>query len=600
MTAAPKTARDRIAAPHADSPVTNRMVRSGDIQIAVYEQGNRSGPTIVLLHGWPDSHHLWDGVAPLLSDRFHIVTVDNRGHGRSTDPADFRDFTLAALAADYLAVIDAVSPDKPVHVLAHDWGSVAMWEAVCDDTVQHRIASFTSVSGPNAAHLAMWARDRLSRPTPESVSLVAAQAVSLAYMFYLRLPWLPKAVFAATMTGQRWRNILSRAEHMGADKIFLGPTFEKDIGNGLRIYRANAPSALRARERFTRVPVQTIVGKRDPAVRRSGYADTLNWAPAAWHRVVEGGHWLPFSHPELLATATVELIDSTSGRPPARGLRRAEMGRLRGAFGDQLVVVTGAGGGIGRATALAFADQGAEVVLSDVNLAAVKETAALIVDRGGAAHAYRLDVADERAVTAHAAEVAARHGVPDVLINNAGVGQAGRFFATPADEFQRVLDVNLYGVVHGCRAFGPAMAARGLGGHIVNVSSMAAYTPQQGFSAYSTSKAAVFTFSDCLRAELASSGVGVSTICPGIVHTDIVRSSVLSGLSRDEAVRKAARVDRAYRLRRYGPERVARRIVHAVKEDKAVLPVTPEAWLQYRIRFAPAVVRRAAKTVSLG
>jgi NAD(P)-dependent dehydrogenase (short-subunit alcohol dehydrogenase family)/pimeloyl-ACP methyl ester carboxylesterase len=581
--------------------VRQRMVRNGGVEIALYEQGNLDGETVLLLHGWPDSHHMWDGVVPLLAERFRVVTVDNRGHGNSTNPRSYRDFTLAALASDYLAVIEAVSPDKPVHVLAHDWGSVAMWEAVCDNSVQHTIASFTSVSGPNAAHLMKWARNRLGRPTPKNLALVLAQVGSFGYMFFLMLPWLPKATLGVVATRDRWRTWLSRAERTSADQVRLGPTFEKDIGNGLRIYRANLFSQLRLRERFTRVPVQVIVGTRDPAVRQAPYDDELNWSPTVWQRVVKGGHWLAFSHPELLATATIELIDATSGLPPARGLRRAEMGRQRLPFEDQLVVVTGAGSGIGRQTALAFAREGAEVVVSDINLASAKETVALIAEAGGAAHGYQLDVSDEDAVIAHADQVAAVHGVPDVLINNAGVGQAGRFLATPAAEFRRVLDVNLYGVINGCRAFGPAMARRGLGGHIVNVSSMAAYSPQQGLSAYATSKSGVFMFSDCLRAELAASGVGVSTICPGVVHTNIIRDSVVSGLSGEQAAKKLAMADRAYWLRRYGPEKVAKQIVAAVTANKAIVPVTPEARIQYYVsRFAPAVGRLTAKAVALG
>lgn len=584
--------------------VSERRVRNGDIEIAVYEQGNPDGETVLLLHGWPDSHHMWDGVTPLLTERFRVVTVDNRGHGQSTNPKSYRDFALSALASDYLAVIDAVSPDRPVHVLAHDWGSVAMWEAVCDSAAQHRIASFTSVSGPNVTHLMMWARSRLRRPTPKNVGLVLGQAASLSYMFVLMQPLLPKLAIRLFLSPGRWRQQLSRVEGAAPEQIFLAPTFKDDIGNGLRIYRATVLSMLSGLprgDRFTRVPVQVIIGTRDPAVRQSCYDDEPNWAPSVWRRVVNGGHWLAFSHPELLATATTELIDAVSGKDPARGLRRAEMSKPHKPFEHQLAVITGAGSGIGRETALAFARDGAEVVLSDVNLASAKETAALIAEAGGTAHAYQLDVADEAAVAAHAEAVLGAHGVPDILVNNAGVGQAGRFFDTPAEDFKRVLDINLYGVVHGCRAFGPAMARRGLGGHIVNISSMAAYTPAQGLSAYATSKSGVFMFSDCLRAELASSGVEVSTICPGVVHTNIIRNTVVSGLPEREAATKIAAIDRVYRLRRYGPDKVAKRIVTAVKKNKRVVPVTSEAHVQYRLsRLFPGLARLGAKTDPLG
>src|SRR5581483_2965233 len=101
---------------------TERVVHQGDVELAVFESGNQAGPTVICVHGWPDSHHLWDSVVPLLTDRFRVVTYDTRGHGRSTNPRGTRRFRLAELAADLRAVADAVSPDHPVHLLAHDWG----------------------------------------------------------------------------------------------------------------------------------------------------------------------------------------------------------------------------------------------------------------------------------------------------------------------------------------------------------------------------------------------------------------------------------------------------------------------------------------------
>ncbi|MEV6556627.1 SDR family oxidoreductase [Nocardia sp. NPDC051756] len=577
------------------------VVRNGEVDIAVYEQGNPDGPTVLLLHGWPDSHHLWDNVVPELTERFRVLSVDNRGHGESSNPAGTAAISTTTLAADYVAVIEALGGGAPVHVLAHDWGSVATWEVVCRPDSARLIASFTSVSGPSIAHVGKWARARLSRPTPRNIALPLAQLGSFAYSTFLALPGLPKAAIKLGMSEQLWRSALSAAEGAAPEDIHLAPTFKQDMANGLRIYRSTwAANPLRARDEFTTVPTQIIIGTRDPAVRQSSYADEDQWADQVWLRVVKGGHWLPFSHPQLLAAATVELIDSVTGTPPARALRRARMGVSRKPFEDQLVVITGGGSGIGRATALAFARAGSEVVVSDVNGVAAEATVALIAQAGGTAHAYELDVSDESAMRKHADGVIREHGVPDVLINNAGIGQAGRFLDTSAEDFDRVLAVNLHGVVNGCRAFAGVMAERGLGGHIVNLSSMAAYTPQQAFTAYSTSKAAVFMFSDCLRAELAGSGIGVSTICPGIVHTNIVANTRMSGVSAEEERRRQQLYDRLYRLRGYGPEKVAEQIVRAVRKNKDVVPVTPEARLQYVFgRFAPGVVRFAAARGSL-
>ncbi|WP_280478398.1 SDR family oxidoreductase [Nocardia asiatica] len=582
-------------------PVAERTVRSGEFDLAVYEYGDPTAETVVLVHGWPDTHHLWDAVAPLLARRFHVVAYDTRGHGRSTRTRRTDDFRLDRLAADFYAVADAVSPDRPVHVLAHDWGSVQVWEAVCEPRAAARVASFTSVSGPNLDHVGKWIRSRLSRPTPRNVWQPFTQLLSSAYTFFFMTPVLPRAAFGLIGTERFWRQVVSVMNETAPSNVRLGPTFRADLVDGLLIYRANIVRRMLApRERRTEVPVQLIVAGRDVAVRPAGFDDEHKWTERLWRRDVRAGHWMPFSHPELLATATTELIDTLGGAQPPRTLRRAETGRSARPFDDQLVVITGGGSGIGRATALALARRGAEIVLSDIDLAAAKETAELIAAENGVAHVYRLDVADEDEMRSHAATVLQDHGVPDILINNAGIGQAGGFFETSSADFDRVMRINLGGVVNGCRAFGPAMAERGLGGHIVNLSSMAAYSPQQGFSAYSTSKSAVFMFSDCVRAELDARGISVHTICPGIVHTNIVARTRFSGVGAEEEKRKQERYDNLYRMRRYGPEKVAEQIVRALQRDRSIVPVTPEAHLQYHFgRLAPAVVRFLAARVKL-
>ena len=168
----------------------------------------------------------------------------------------------------------------------------------------------------------------------------------------------------------------------------------------------------------------------------------------------------------------------------------------------------------------------------------------------------------------------ATHGVPDIVVNNAGIGVAGAFLDTPAEQFDKVLDVNLGGVVNGCRSFARRLVERGTGGHIVNVASMAAYAPLQSLNAYCTSKAAVYMFSDCLRAELDAAGIGLTTICPGLINTNIVSTT---GFHPPEGQRTAvpgrrAQLERMFELRRYGPDKVAGAIVSAVKKNKPVRP----------------------------
>ena len=130
------------------------------------------------------------------------------------------------------------------------------------------------------------------------------------------------------------------------------------------------------------------------------------------------------------------------------------------------------------------------------------------------AHAYVLDVSDAEAVEAFAERVSAEHGVPDIVVNNAGIGQAGGFLDTPAEQFDRVLDVNLGGVVNGCRSFGRRLVERGTGGHIVNVSSMAAYAPLQSLSAYCTLQGRDLHVLRLPAGRTRRRRIGLTTICP--------------------------------------------------------------------------------------
>jgi NAD(P)-dependent dehydrogenase (short-subunit alcohol dehydrogenase family) len=261
-------------------------------------------------------------------------------------------------------------------------------------------------------------------------------------------------------------------------------------------------------------------------------------------------------------------------------------------FAGRVAVITGGGSGIGRATALAFAERGARVVVCDVDLDAARRTAELASLLGPASDAHQVDVADSQAMEAFAAEV----GVPDILVNNAGIGHLGTFLATTEAEWRRVLDVNLWGVIHGCRAFGPAMARRRAGGHIVNVASAAAYLPSKNLAAYATSKAAVLMASDCLRAELARSGIRVSVICPGFVHTNITRTTTFSGIVGKELDTKRDRATRLVARRGYPPEKVAEHIVEAVRRGRPLVPITVEARAgRLFSRVSPGLTRAVAR-----
>ncbi|WP_198653564.1 SDR family NAD(P)-dependent oxidoreductase [Actinocorallia populi] len=263
-------------------------------------------------------------------------------------------------------------------------------------------------------------------------------------------------------------------------------------------------------------------------------------------------------------------------------------------YKGKLVVVTGAGSGIGRATALAFAARGARIVAADIDEEAAERTAGLARTPGTLSLA--VDVADEDSMAGFAAEVADRAGVPHVVVNNAGIGMAGSLLETEPDAWERIVQINLGGVARGCRLFGRQMVERGHGGHLVNVASAAAFTPHRAMAAYASTKAAVLMLSQCLRADLAEHRIGVSAICPGFVNTGISRSTEYAGLDADAQERARRAASRLYALRNYPPEKVAERILHAVDRNTAVAPVTAEARINQALsRLSPGAMRLMAR-----
>jgi 2-hydroxycyclohexanecarboxyl-CoA dehydrogenase len=270
------------------------------------------------------------------------------------------------------------------------------------------------------------------------------------------------------------------------------------------------------------------------------------------------------------------------------------------ALAGAIALVTGAGSGIGRATAHALAAAGVTVLCTDIDEAAAEKAAAECGERtsvgSGAAHrAYRLDVADRAEVDAVAAAVNHQYGPLTVLVNNAGVGMTGSFSDMTAEDWSYIRSINLDGVVHGCSAFTPPMLAAGTG-HVVNVSSGLAYVATANESAYCTTKAAVLQLSQCLRADWAARGVGVTAICPGFINTSIARTTRFTGGLEDPAARQ--KLVKGF-ARSHPPEKVASAILNAITTNRAVVPVGFESVLGWYVhRLTPVAVQQAAARLS--
>ncbi|MEU6002152.1 SDR family oxidoreductase [Streptomyces sp. NPDC047197] len=573
-----------------------RWVRTGGVELCVAELGDPTQPTVLLVHGYPDSKEVWADVAERLADRFHVVLYDVRGHGRSTAPQPLRGgFTLEKLTDDFVAVADAVSPDKPVHLVGHDWGSVQAWEFVTVKRTEGRIASFTSMSGPSLDHFGHWIKKRMTRPTPRKVGQLLGQGAKSWYVYMLHTPVLPELAWRGPL-GKRWPKILERMEKVPAGD-YPTSSLPSDAAHGAWLYRDNVRARLRRprADAYAHAPVQLITPSGDIFLSEKLYDELELWAPELVRRSIPAKHWVPRTRPDQLSAWITDFVTSNEDGVPANDSMAT--GKHADRFGGQLVLVTGAGSGIGRATAFAFAEAGARVVAVDRDAESAARTAEMSRLIGAPeAWGETVDVTDEQAMEKLAEKVAREYGIVDVLVNNAGIGLSGSFLATSTEDWKKVLDVNLWGVIHGCRLFGKQMAERGQGGHIVNTASAAAYQPSKALPAYSTSKAAVLMLSECLRAELAGQGVGVSAICPGLVNTNITSTARFAGVDAEEEKRRQKKASRLYGLRNYPPEKVADAILRAVVKNQAVVPVTPEARGAHLMsRFTPKALRAIAR-----
>lgn len=309
--------------------VTPRYLETSDgTRIAVYEEGDPGGPSVVLVHGWPDSHVVWDPVVALLAAEHRIIRYDNRGAGASSVPGPVQAYTLNRLADDLAAVTDALCPGSAVHVVGHDWGAATVWEYLHRPAAAERVASYTSISGPDPQHLSRFVRDGLARPyRPRRFGRAVSQAGHFSYMIGFSIPVLMPAAMRAFLA--RAINRWFIAPGIPVHQRHQGDTFVADATNGLKIYRANFFHALThaRRDRYVTVPVQLIVNTEDVFVRPYVYDDTARWVSRLWRRDIRAGHWSPVSHPEEVAAAVSELISHLGGAEPSPALRHAWVGR---------------------------------------------------------------------------------------------------------------------------------------------------------------------------------------------------------------------------------------------------------------------------------
>lgn len=271
-------------------PTQRRVTSSDGVSLVVYECGDPDRPTVVLVHGYPDNHAVWDAAASELAVGHHVVSYDVRGTGASDKPRERAAYRVERLVEDLYAVAGAVSPDSPVHVVGHDWGSTQAWEAMVDERATTRVRTFTSISGPSLTYGGAWLRDL--RRDPRS------KLRQIAHSYYVLLFQLPRLPELAVRSGRLDAALPKNVPHGEADMV-----------NGLELYRANVFPALRRAPRPTRLPVQVIAPGRDPFVTPAWALESPRpFVDDLTTRRIDAGHWVIVEQPAEIARLVREFV----------------------------------------------------------------------------------------------------------------------------------------------------------------------------------------------------------------------------------------------------------------------------------------------------
>ncbi len=263
-------------------------------------------------------------------------------------------------------------------------------------------------------------------------------------------------------------------------------------------------------------------------------------------------------------------------------------------FAGKVAVVTGAGSGIGQALAMELARSGARLAISDINIEGLATTEERLTSIGAQVRSDRLDVSERKAFESYADSVAEHFGKVNQVYNNAGIAFAGDFKATGLKDFEKVMDVDFWGVVNGTKVFLPHLIASD-DGHVINVSSVFGLFSAPGQAPYNAAKFAVRGFTEALRQEMMVAGhpVKVTSVHPGGIKTNVVHNVLTAGdVDHDQLIKAFNKVART------SPEKAARIILDGVRKNKARVLVGPDAkLLDLFVRITGSGYQRILSTV---
>ncbi len=242
-------------------------------------------------------------------------------------------------------------------------------------------------------------------------------------------------------------------------------------------------------------------------------------------------------------------------------------------FKDKVAVITGGGSGIGQALACQLGEKGCHLALVDVNEAGMKETKKRLKGNKIKISMHVVDVSNEKAMKALADDVIARHGRVNLLFNNAGITYAKSFEGHSLEDWERIIGINVWGVIHGCHFFLPYLQQQPGDAHIVNLSSMVAFLGPPEQTSYAATKSAIKGLSESLWAELHGQGIGVTVVHPGAIRTSIMDEALDSAEDREAFARTKAMVEKMA----MPADKAARKIVRAVRKDEMRVVIGADA-----------------------
>lgn len=277
-----------------------QRVSSGAVSLVVSSEGDPEKPTLVFVHGYPDTRSVWDLVRERLAADFHTVAYDVRGAGESTAPRRSAAYDFRLLGDDLEAVIEAVAPGQQVHLIGHDWGGIQGWEFATSPRFAGRLASFTALAGPSLDQVSLSGKALLRRGRLLKALLRARRSW---YILVLLVPGGPQLAWRVILGGQRWRRALEHREGLPPELDYPGPTSARDAVHGANLYRRNIPRRTISprRDALAHVPVQLIIPERDRYIPLDYYDDADRYAPGVQRRLIDASHWAQLTHPDQVA-----------------------------------------------------------------------------------------------------------------------------------------------------------------------------------------------------------------------------------------------------------------------------------------------------------